>query len=192
MGYEGASLSELTKAMGINSPSLYAAFGSKEGLFRAVLDLYEARRQRCLTEIMEAPTARSAAERLLLGLADLVTDPEAPPGCLLLQGGLSCGRDTPEIPQELARRRASLEHSLEERFRRARDDGDLPADANPGALARYLTVVCNGIAVQAASGASREALHEVARLALKAFAPGGQTRGTADCPRPMLEPQALS
>ena len=112
LGYEGASLAELTRAMGINAPSLYAAFGSKEGLFKAVLDHYEARRQRCLGDILSASTAREVAVRLVFGLVDVVTDPDVPPGCLLLQGGLSCGANTQDVPQELARRRASLEQAL--------------------------------------------------------------------------------
>jgi AcrR family transcriptional regulator len=169
LGYEGASLAELTKAMGINSPSLYAAFGSKEGLFKAVLDHYAARREECLAKVLAAPTAREAAERLLYGLVDLVTDPDEPPGCLFLQGGLACGVTTQTIPQELARRRADLEKSLEERFAKARDMGDLSASADPAALARYLVAVCNGIAVQAAAGARRDELREIAALALHAW-----------------------
>jgi AcrR family transcriptional regulator len=187
LGYEGASLSALTKAMGINSPSLYAAFGSKEGLFKAVLDHYEARRRRCMDQIMCEPTARGTAERLLYGLVDLVTDPEEPPGCLFLQGGLSCGSDTQDIPQELARRRASLEQTLTQRFTGAMQAGDLPPDANPSALASYLCVVCNGIAIQAGSGSSREDLRRVAELALHAWPVGGG-HGTA---RPALEAQVV-
>jgi AcrR family transcriptional regulator len=167
MGYEGASVAELTKAMGINAPSLYAAFGSKESLFRAALDHYDIRRQQCLDSVLSAPTAHKAAERLLYGVADLVTDPDEPPGCLLLQGGLSCGMA--DIPKELARRRAALEQALEQRLRRAQDEGDLARDADPAALARYLGVVCNGLAVQAAAGAGRAALREVARMALQAW-----------------------
>jgi AcrR family transcriptional regulator len=169
LGYEGASLSELTKAMGINSPSLYAAFGSKEGLFKAVLDHYEMRRQRCTAEILSAPTARLAAERLLFGLVDLATDPEEPPGCLFLQGGLSCGSGTQDIPQELARRRGALELALAQRFIDAKETGDLRPTADPAALARYLCAVCNGIAIQAASGTSRDELRQVASLALSAW-----------------------
>jgi AcrR family transcriptional regulator len=182
LGYEGASLAELTKAMGISSPSLYAAFGSKEGLFRAVLDHYAARRRDCLAQVLAAPTAHEAAERLVFGLVDLVTDPDEPPGCLLLQGGLSCGVTAPGIPQELARRRAELEEALTERFVRARDEGDLPADAEPAGLARYLGVVCNGIAIDAAAGAGREELRQTAALALKAW-PGRSE--AAVTPRPL-------
>jgi AcrR family transcriptional regulator len=166
LGYEGASLTELTRAMGINSPSLYAAFGNKEGLFKAVLDHYAARREKCLATVLAAPTAREAAEGLLFGLVDLVTDPDEPPGCLFLQGGLACGVTTPGIPQELARRRADLERALQARFTQARDTGDLPSAADPAALAGYLVAVCNGIAVQAASGASRDELRQIAMLAL--------------------------
>jgi AcrR family transcriptional regulator len=169
LGYEGASLAELTKAMGINSPSLYAAFGSKEGLFKAVLDHYDARRHHCIAEVVAAPTAREAAERLLYGLVELTTDPEVPPGCLFLQGGLSCGVTTPEIPQELARRRAYLEDALRERFKRAWDTGDLVPSADPAALARFLVAMCNGIAIQAASGANRDELRQVAAQAMNAW-----------------------
>jgi AcrR family transcriptional regulator len=169
LGYEGASLAELTKAMGINSPSLYAAFGSKEGLFKAVLDHYATRREDCMAQVLAAPTAREAAERLLFGLVDLATDPNEPPGCLLLQGGLTCGVTTQEIPQELARRRAYLEQALHARFKQAREAGDLPTSADPAALARYLVAVCNGIAVQAASGATRDELRQVAALSLNAW-----------------------
>src|SRR5579859_522598 len=135
LGYEGASLAELTKAMGINSPSLYAAFGSKEGLFKAVLDHYDAWREKRLNETLAAPTAREVAERLLSGLVELATDPNEPAGCLYLQGGLSCGAATPEIPQELARRRADLERKLHARLTSARESGDLPPSADPAALA---------------------------------------------------------
>ncbi len=169
LGYEGASLAELTKAMGINAPSLYAAFGSKEGLFKAVLDHYAARRDKCVAEVLAAPTAREAVDRLLSGLIELVTDPDEPPGCLLLQGGLACGVAAPGIPEELMRRRAGLETALHERFAQARNAGDLPAAADPAALARYFAAVCNGIAVQAASGAGRDELRQIAKLALLAL-----------------------
>jgi len=169
LGYEGASLTELTRAMGINAPSLYAAFGNKEGLFKAVLDHYAARQERCMAEVLAAPTAREAVERLLYGLIDLATDPEEPPGCLLLQGGLACGATAPGIPEELMRRRSRLEEALLARFVRARDAGDLPSAADPAALARYFAVVCNGIAVQAASGADRDDLRQIALLALRAL-----------------------
>src|SRR6202051_3353866 len=83
-GYDGATIAELTGAMGINPPSLYAAFGSKEGLLKAALDRYAAKRAEFMIEALALPTARAVAERVLLKLADMQTDPENPPGCLLV------------------------------------------------------------------------------------------------------------
>jgi AcrR family transcriptional regulator len=168
-GYEGASMSELTAAMGINSPSLYACFGNKEGLFRAVLERYDDRRKTFMDHILAAPTAAKVAETYLLGAAEFAVDTggQNPPGCLLLQSGLSCG-DT-EIPDELARHRAEKEAALRKRFERAREQDDLPDNSDPAALARYLMTVSNGIFVQAASGASAQELQDIARMALKAW-----------------------
>jgi AcrR family transcriptional regulator len=188
LGYEGASVSELTKAMGINSPSLYAAFGSKDQLFKAVLDHYDARREACLAPVLGAPTARETAERLLHGLIEFATDPEEPPGCLFLQGGLSCGVGTEAIPRELARRRAALEEALRKRFAAAIEAGELPRSSDPAGLARYMCAVCNGIAIQAASGANRDQLREVARLALQAW-PGHEARPYAAAEAAALRPR---
>jgi AcrR family transcriptional regulator len=174
-GYEGASMSELTAAMGINSPSLYACFGSKEGLFRAVLERYDERRKSFMEYVMSAPDVAQLAERFLHGVADFAVDTSGqnPPGCLLLQSGLSCGES--QIPDELARHRAEKEKALRQRLERARKSGDLPKGANPAALARYLLTVSNGICVQAASGASAKELHEVAAMALMGW-PGAGTQ----------------
>jgi AcrR family transcriptional regulator len=180
-GYEGASMVDLTEAIGINSPSLYAAFGSKEGLFRAVLERYDARRATFMADIIAAPTAHEVAERFLHGIADFAADTggKNPPGCLLLQSGLSCGDSV--IPDELARHRAEKEGALRERFERAMGDGDLPQTANPATLARYLAAMANGISIQAASGASTAQLHEIASLALAAWPVSApvETRETA-------------
>ena len=88
-GYEGATIAQLTDAMGINPPSLYAAFGSKEGLLKAALDRYTARRAAWMDDVLSAPTARDVAERMLMGVAERQTDPANPPGCLLVQGGIA-------------------------------------------------------------------------------------------------------
>ena len=85
-GYEGTSLLDLTEAMGINRPSLYAAFGNKEALFRKALDRYIAGPAAHTREALEESTARAVAERLLRGTADVLSDPRNPPGCLAVQG----------------------------------------------------------------------------------------------------------
>ena len=168
-GYEGATIAQLTDAMGINPPSLYAAFGSKEGLLKAALDRYTARRAEWMDEVLRAPTARDVAERMLTGVADKQTDPANPPGCLLVQGGIACGSGSASVPFELAARRAQTEDQLRDRFARARDEGDLKPSADPAALARYISAVTVGMGVMASSGADREALREVAAVAIKAI-----------------------
>jgi AcrR family transcriptional regulator len=168
-GYEGATIAQLTEAMGINPPSLYACFGSKEGLLKAALDRYSARRAAFMDEILSAPTARAVAERMLLGIADTQTDPANPPGCLLVQGGLACGTGSESVPFELAARRAQSEEQLRQRFAKAKAEGDLTATADPAALARYLSAVTVGMGVMASSGADRDALRQVAAVSLRAF-----------------------
>jgi AcrR family transcriptional regulator len=168
-GYDGASLAMLTRAMGIKPPSLYAAFGSKEGLLRAALDRYAQRRSEHMRYVLAGATAREVAERFLSSIAESHTDPANPPGCLLVQGGLACGEGSENIPFELASRRALTETDLRERFVRAQQDGDLAASAEPTALARFLSAVASGMGVLASSGADRDALREVARVSLSAF-----------------------
>jgi AcrR family transcriptional regulator len=168
-GYDGASLAMLTKAMGIKPPSLYAAFGSKEGLLKAALDRYAQRRSAHMHYVLAGRTAREVAERFLSSIAESHTDPANPPGCLLVQGGLACGEGSENIPFELAARRAQGEAELRERFVQARHDGDLSPEADPAALARFLSTVASGMGVLASSGADREALREVARVSLSAF-----------------------
>lgn len=165
-GYEGASIADLTKAMGINAPSLYACFGNKEGLFRAVMDRYDARRDSFMAEILAQPTAQAVAQAYLYGVAAFAADTggQNPPGCLMLKGALSCCEQ--EITDEMGRRRAEKEALLKTRFEQAKAAGDLPKTADPATLARYLAVMANGISVQAGSGASLKELREVAAIAL--------------------------
>lgn len=172
-GYEGASLAELTKAMGINPPSLYAAFGNKEGLLRAALDRYGQLRAQFIQEALDAPTARETAARILLGTADKLTDPDNPPGCLLMQAGLACGAGSEAIPSELAGRRAAEEEALRQRFERARAEGDLPATSDASVMARYVSTVLQGMGVQAAAGATREDLRKIAEVTIQSVPAAG-------------------
>jgi AcrR family transcriptional regulator len=168
-GYEGASLPALTRAMGINRPSLYAAFGNKEALFRRVLDRYVDGPAAYFRAALHEPTARAVAERLLGGALGLLTDPRNPPGCLLVQGALACGEPAESVRRELVSRRLAGEVAVRQRFERARAEGDLPADSDTAALARYVVTVIQGMAVQAAGGASREELRRVVEMALRAW-----------------------
>jgi AcrR family transcriptional regulator len=168
-GYEGTALSDLTAAMGINRPSIYATFGNKEALFRKALDRYNARMTGYTAEALKEPTARAVAERLMVGTADLLSCPGNPKGCLMVQGALACGEESDPIRKELILRRTTGEAALRERFERAKLEGDLPAGADAGDLARYVMAVMHGMSVQSAGGATRKKLQGVIDLALRAW-----------------------
>lgn len=167
-GYEGATIAQLTEAMGINPPSLYACFGNKEGLLKAALNRYTKLRGVWMDGVVAAPTAREVAERMLMGIAEKQTDPANPPGCLLVQGGIACGSGSENVPFELAARRAENEDQLRDRFVRAKAEGDLKPTSDPAALARYVSAVSVGMGVMASSGSDREALRQVAVVAVQA------------------------
>src|SRR5437016_4768676 len=149
-GYDGASLPDLTRAMDINRPSLYAAFGNKQSLFCKALQRYNEQRAAYLQQALAAPTAREAARRILHGVINLQASSDNPPGCLIVRGSFSCA-DSPVIRKHLAGCRNAIEAAITERFARAVDDGDLPRDVSPQDLARYLTTVIQGLAVQSAN-----------------------------------------
>lgn len=169
-GYEGTSLSDLTKAVGVNRPSLYAAFGDKEALFRKALHRYLTGPAAYTREALKQPTARAVVERLLQGAADLNTAPRNPGGCLMVQGALASGEPGDSIRQELIACRAAGEAALRRRFQRAKLEGDLPAHTDQSDLARYLAAVIYGMAVQAAGGASRDKLQRVVEMTLRTLA----------------------
>jgi AcrR family transcriptional regulator len=168
-GYEGTSLSDLTEAMGINRPSLYAAYGNKQELFRKALERYGEGPSSYEREALAQPTAREVAEGLLRGAADVQTDPGTPAGCLAVLGTTYCAEDSSPIGKIVIAFRRAGQAAIRERFERARAEGDLPTDADPKELTDYIgTVVC-GMAVQAASGATREDLERVIELAMRAW-----------------------
>jgi AcrR family transcriptional regulator len=168
-GYEGASLSDLTRAMRINRPSLYAAFGNKEQLFRKVLDRYVDGPLAYFGKALAAPKARDVVEKIFVGAAKMAGDPRIPAGCLMVQGALAVGDAARSVRKEAAGRRAAGEVALRRRLQRAKREGDLPRNADPAELARYVMTVLRGMAVQGADGAGRDQLHRVAQVALRAW-----------------------
>ena len=168
-GFEAATLPELTAAMGINKPSLYAAFGNKEQLFRQTLERYVNGPAGFVKESMAQPTARAAIEVLLNGTISAATDPKHPGGCLVIQSALTCGEEAGVLKRELAAIRDRGFVLLLKRLESAKRAGELPPDADCADLARFFTTVVHGLAVQAAGGATRTQLHRVAALALKAW-----------------------
>jgi AcrR family transcriptional regulator len=168
-GYEGTTLPDLTRAMGINRPSLYAAFGNKEALFKKAIDRYAEGPGCHVNEALAEPTARRVIERLFLGTVDLLTNRRNPHGCFMVQGALACGDSADPIRRELVKRRAAGEAALRGRFERAIADGDLPPDSDPATLAGYAATICHGMAVQAAGGATRADLTRVAAMAIRSW-----------------------
>ncbi|WP_328979879.1 TetR/AcrR family transcriptional regulator [Streptomyces canus] len=166
-GYEGASTACLTKAMGISTTSMYAAFGNKEELFRKVLKRYTEGPSAYLARALEEPTALGVATAILAGAVRTTTRPAHPHGCLGVQGALSTSDSGQEVRDLLVAWRADGSSCVQERFKRAVDDGDLPVQTDPGLLARYVTTFAYGIAVQAASGVGRDELQELADAALR-------------------------
>jgi AcrR family transcriptional regulator len=166
-GYEGTSLAALTEAMGINVPSLYAAFGNKEALFRRAIERYDEKYGVYFREALAEPTARAVAEKLMRGAIDQVTRPGRPDGCLLVQGALACNEAAEPVRKVLRQVRAGAEAAIRERFERAAAEGDLPAGVDPANLARFVWTFNLGIAVQAAGGVSRTQLKELVEVALR-------------------------
>jgi AcrR family transcriptional regulator len=176
-GYEGTSISDLTEALGIARPSLYAAFGSKEQLFRAVLDRYDEGTAEFLSGSLDLPTAREVAEGLLRGAANFHANPTNPPGCLMVHGALVGSDETDPLRRETRNRRARLREAIRERLERALADGDLPEGADPEALARYLVTVMRGMAVEAASGTRERELHQIVDMAMHVWPESNRRAG---------------
>ncbi|BEL09404.1 TetR/AcrR family transcriptional regulator [Actinoplanes sichuanensis] len=168
-GYEGASLSDLTEAMGINRPSMYAAFGNKDELFRLAVARYAEIDMAYAREALARRTAYAVIEGFLRANADALTRTDRPAGCLSIQGGLAAGSDRGHVARFLAESRLTGERALAERLARAVDEGDLPSGTDPVALARYVMVVSEGNAVHAAAGADRASLHATIDIALTAI-----------------------
>lgn len=165
-GYEGTSLSDLTDAMGITRPSLYAAFGNKEQLFRQALDLYEREKMAYVGQALEQPTARAVAKWLLEGALANATGEREPRGCLGVIASTACGSEAECIREEVLQRGRAVQEAMIARMQRAIDEGDFNVPANAEAITKYLTAVVQGMSVQAGAGATRAELEGVVETAL--------------------------
>jgi AcrR family transcriptional regulator len=165
-GYDGASLSDLTDAMGITKPSLYAAFGNKEALFKKALDLYEQEKLAYVGEALAAPTSRAVAERLLRGALEMQTSDCEPRGCMRVISSVSCSAEADSIRADLMERRQSSQRALCDRMHRAKEEGDLPAGTDVDGLCAYLGAILQGMSVQAGSGATKAQLEALVETSL--------------------------
>lgn len=165
-GYEGASMTELTEAMGINRPSLYAAFGNKEELFSKALSRYMSGPVAYVAEAMQEPTAKQVAKKFLTRSAEFLTNESTPRGCMIAIGGLFSGEGCERVKQELILYRQAYEKALRERFELAKSQNDLKPDVNAETLAKYVATIHQGMSVQAASDATKDQLLSIVELSL--------------------------
>ena len=168
-GYEGTSLSDLTAAMGVTSPSIYAAFGDKRRLFLEAVDRYLTGPVTAKSIIADAATARDAAAGLLHASVAGFTGADTPPGCLLASATISCSAAAMDVQKALAARRQGIEADLRARILQALAIGELPAGTDAEALAGHVMAVIQGLSTLARDGASRQKLTRVADIAMKAW-----------------------
>ncbi|MCD0449079.1 TetR/AcrR family transcriptional regulator [Actinocorallia sp. API 0066] len=167
-GYEATSIAELTAAMGMGAPSLYAAFGSKRQLFDEVVRSYGRTYHAFMARaLVEEPTLRRGVERLLREAASEYTRPDRPPGCLVISAAVNCS--SPDVEQALRTLRASDVKAFEHLIKSATSAGELPSDTDPHSLALFTSVTLQGMAQQARDGATRTELEAVAALALTSW-----------------------
>jgi AcrR family transcriptional regulator len=170
-GYEGTSMNDLVAAMGIASASIYAAFGSKEELFRRTMGRYAATRgEPPRRALREAPTARAAIHAMLRATADEITRPDAPHYCMLILAAPTGAVENQAVREFLAAGRRGMQAEIRDRLVRGTADGDLAASpATLDAIARYYTTVVQGLSIQARDGASRAELETVIGCAMAAW-----------------------
>lgn len=165
-GYESTSLANLLEATGLTKSSLYGAFGSKEMLFRQVLDRYRQHYLAFMQEALTESTPRRIVEQLLLGMVKLHTGVSTPRGCLETNAALACSSENQAIRHELASSRDAIRKRLRDRFEQTKTVGGLPKGMTIDAAAQYVATIIQGMAVRAKSGATREDLRLVVDAAL--------------------------
>jgi len=168
-GYSGTSLSQLTDAMSVNRPSLYGAFGNKEQLFVRALNAYISRYGAPHMDRLRASGAplRIRVKNYLDSIAQMLSDPQLPGGCLVASSTCEAGGDylPVEARQAVEQINAGTRGALIDFFQAEVADGNLRTAASPEALADYLLALQYGLAVMARSGAGRDALGRVIEAA---------------------------
>jgi AcrR family transcriptional regulator len=168
-GYEGASLHDLTAAMGIQPASLYKAFGNKQKLFEQALARYLAGPVAFIQGALGEPTAYTVAERTLRDSAKFLANQHTRYGCMTIQAAMVGGKESQTVREQLIALRLRGQEALRQRFERAQAEGDLAKTADAGDLARFVTAIFQGMTVQAINGANLKELLRLADTALRAW-----------------------
>lgn len=165
-GYEGTSISDLTEAIAINRPSLYASFGNKENLFRICTEYYLSEELSFVDEAMQERVFKDALEKLFAHEIQLIADNK---GCLLINTALTCHPENDAIKILLSDHRKQLEGKIRKRTQQAQLKKEVATSESPNTIAKYITSLYQGLSIQAVDGASSKELQEVVKIALSAF-----------------------
>jgi AcrR family transcriptional regulator len=158
-GFDGCSMSDLVDAMDINSPSIYAAFGSKENLFREAIDLYAVSEGAITRQaIKEHGSGQEAIATVLKRNIDMLTQAAAPRGCMVILGTVNIGVEHEELRAFLQSRAQNVANLIKQRLVQSLADGELAADADTDALTTLCVTVLSGLSVQAHNGVPRQTL----------------------------------
>jgi AcrR family transcriptional regulator len=169
-GYEGTSMADLVSALGLASARIYAAFGSKQDLFREAIALYEANEGSFGTRALaEEATARRSIERMLNEAVEIYTRPGRPKGCMVVSAATNCAVENDQVLQWLAERRRARTASIVARLKRAVQDGELNPDTDTQALGDYYATFMHGLSVQARDGVPKKRLLASNAVAMQAL-----------------------
>jgi AcrR family transcriptional regulator len=166
-GYEGTSMAHLTEVMGLNPPSIYAAFGDKMALFQAAVKHYTEGPEQYKAEALREPTLREVIQALFRNTVEFLNDSGYPSGCMTLTGAMACSVEDVAAKDFLAETRKQSEAALRTRLQQARKSGELAADLNVDDYSRYLSTLLGGLAIQAANGVSKAEMKRTADMALR-------------------------
>ncbi len=170
LGYETTSMAELRAALGITQASLYAAYGSKEQLFREAVDLYQQTDGITTPRALNAGLkARESIHAMLQDAVDAFTAPGAPGGCLIVLGTINCSVANRNVQDYMSSLRRETVKSIQDRLRRGQREGDVPKRAPIAELAEYYATVLHGLSIQARDGSSRKLLTHVVNCAMAAW-----------------------
>ena len=166
-GFEGTSMAELTKAMGLSPSSIYAAFGDKYALFSLAVKRYTESREQYATKALEETTLEKVVRALFDNTVAFLTTPGHPPTCMTLAGAVGCSVDASPARDIMIEIRKQNEVAMSERFLQARKSGDLSKDVNIDDYTRYLSSILAGLSIQAANGSTKAELKRTAKMALR-------------------------